>query len=92
MYLEIPPSTRTCLKAPPPPMIKSITEICLIESAREVEISSVFCFRCRPIVKIAKINERSIARSGAPINWMNSLTGLFLGKINEQIVANKDKK
>src|SRR5699024_5827220 len=26
-YLEIPPSTRTCLTAPPPPMIKSIMAI-----------------------------------------------------------------
>ena len=39
------------------------------------------------MVKTAKSNDRSIARSGAPTNWMNSLTGLDFGKIKEQIVA-----
>ena len=87
MYLEIPPSTRTCLKAPPPPIISSITEICLMDKTIESVIWFIVLFRCRPMVKMAKINESSIARSGAPTNWMNSLTGLLLGKMNEQMVA-----
>ena len=39
------------------------------------------------MVKMAKINESSIARSGPPTNWINSLTGLLFGKMNEQMVA-----
>lgn len=87
MYLEIPPSTKTCLKAPPPPMISSITEICLMEATIVSEIWFIVLFRWSPIVKTAKINESSMARSGAPTNWINSLTGFDLEKMNEQIVA-----
>ena len=65
-------------------MIKSIMAICFTEVTMELEISSIFLFRIKPIVTTAKSKEISIAASGAPTNWMNSLTGLPFGKMKEQ--------
>ena len=87
MYLEIPPSTRTCLKAPPPPMIKSITEICLIESARAVDISSIFLFRHNPIVKIAKINESTDKKYVFKWSVIASVAGLAFNVVADPIVG-----
>lgn len=83
----MPPSTSTCLNAPPPPIISSIIAICLTDSVIDVLISDTVFLRANPIDQIAKSKESSIAASGAPTIWMASFTGLLSGRMKEQIVA-----
>ena len=83
----MPPSTSTCLNAPPPPIISSIIAICLTDSVIDVLISDTVFLRANPIDQIAKSKESSIAASGAPTTWMASFTGLLSGRMKEQIVA-----
>ena len=83
----MPPSTSTCLNAPPPPIISSIIAICLTDSVIDVLISDTVFLRANPIDQIEKSKESSIAASGAPTTWMASFTGLLSGRMKEQIVA-----
>ncbi|SVM48989.1 Uncharacterised protein [Klebsiella pneumoniae] len=68
MYLSIPLSTSTCLKAPPPPMISSIMAMILIEEVSVSLICSIERPRLRPKVNIAISTAISVAITGSPKN------------------------
>lgn len=68
IYLSMPLSTSTCLKAPPPPMINSIMAMILIEEVRVSLICSMERPRFKPKVNSAISTAIRVAMTGSPKN------------------------
>ncbi len=68
MYLSMPLSTSTCLKAPPPPIINSIMAMILIEEVRVSLICSMERPRFKPKVNRAISTAIRVAITGSPKN------------------------
>ena len=65
-YFATPLSTKTCLKAPPPPIINSIIAIAAIDSVTVFITSGIFLPLFNPKVNIARSTARSNAITGSP--------------------------